>query len=983
MSSLDSSSDAILLDDIADEFVRRQREGENPTIDEYVEKHPKLEEHIRPLLATLQRVEIARPESDSSQPFPGLSGADGTELKQLGDYRILREIGRGGMGVVFEAEQVSLGRRVALKALPQASQLDPRQFARFQLEARATARLEHPHIVPIHGVGEDDNLHYFTMQFIDGPGLGEVLNEVRLLRNEQRTLSEESATSGIARVMQSGTLSEAVGDQPQTKEAESTVNLAASDTFVSLSDASRDSLGTRYFHNVARIGVQIASALEFAHSHGILHRDVKPSNILLDLRGKAWITDFGLAKADDAADVTHTGDIVGTLRYMAPERFEGWADIRSDVYSLGLTLYELATLQPAFGTGDRATLIQRIREADPPLPRAIDSRIPRDLETIILKAIAAEPAQRYRTAGQLGEDLERFLAGQPIRARRTSTWEKARLWTRRNPAIATLLISLFLVLTAGFATSTWYWHKATQQAADLASSERKATELSRIASDRAAEAEESRVTAEQQRDVALSKSRDLRVAVDQLFTAIADDPLLKTVGLEKFRRSMLERANQYYDEFHNETPDDPGLAFEHAQLTYKLADMNRQLGDLKAAKRLYTVVVDTVDNSAAPVPSLFEVAYRSRLMMAECSWRLGEPDDQLNRLIDAADRFLEMHSVETAAKFLTECAHMAVGVRRVNDAWTLSNRADELWEKIEPKPDEQRQHDMRIALHLTTRSRLALELAEYEEARLAASRVAGLLEPYGPSQLVSATNADMDYLIAVSYSHQELFAKSTKHYRRAAEVIGELQQAHPDVLTYRVKLMNYKYHLALNLHRQDQHQAALELLNETFEAIEENARQFPDVSINQRCLRGDTLNVLSGVHARLGNFEKQGQFTQMAIDTLQKVREETPYPMALIGLGSAWMHRADYFANINAAATEQRNAYEQAIDVLEQLLHVEPKHQQATLFLAQARLGQAELYLAVDDKDSARRLFQQVIDLEIDGYTERALAKMNELDAAP
>ena len=172
MSTADSSSDAILLDEIADEFARRQRNGEKPTVDEYVRKHPKLEEAIRQVLNTLHRIEKARPGESDSGSSSAIYGTNGKQITQLGDYRIVREIGRGGMGVVFEAEQVSLGRHVALKALPQASRLDPQQFTRFQLEARSTARLVHPHIVPIHSIGEDDSLHYFTMQLIEGPGLG-------------------------------------------------------------------------------------------------------------------------------------------------------------------------------------------------------------------------------------------------------------------------------------------------------------------------------------------------------------------------------------------------------------------------------------------------------------------------------------------------------------------------------------------------------------------------------------------------------------------------------------------------------------------------------------------------------------------------------------------------------------------------------------------------------------------------------------------
>jgi len=178
----------------------------------------------------------------------------------------------------------------------------------------------------------------------------------------------------------------------------------------------------QYFRSVAQMGVQVAAGLDYAHKQGILHRDIKPSNLLLDARGTVWITDFGLAKAEGADELTRTGDIVGTLRYMAPERFHGGSDPRSDVYSLGVTLYEMLTLCPAFEDSNRVRLMGRVTHEDPPCPRAVDRSIPRDLETIVLKAIAKEPGRRYQTAAELAEDLGRFLAGEPIRARRIGLW---------------------------------------------------------------------------------------------------------------------------------------------------------------------------------------------------------------------------------------------------------------------------------------------------------------------------------------------------------------------------------------------------------------------------------------------------------------------------------------------------------------------------------------------------------------------------------
>jgi WD40 repeat protein len=205
-----------------------------------------------------------------------------------------------------------------------------------------------------------------------------------------------------------------------------------------------------YFRSVAQVGLQVATALAHAHQRGIIHRDVKPSNLLLDLSGVTWVTDFGLAKSDDDG-LTSPGDVVGTLRYVAPERFSGRCDARADVYSLGLTLYEMLVLRPAFDSADRLRLVEMVRDQEPVAPRRIDRRIPRDLETIVLKAIDRDESRRYQTAEALADDLRRFLADEPISARRALFRERLLRWVRHNRAVAAALAAVFVMLLAGLA----------------------------------------------------------------------------------------------------------------------------------------------------------------------------------------------------------------------------------------------------------------------------------------------------------------------------------------------------------------------------------------------------------------------------------------------------------------------------------------------------------------------------------------------------
>ena len=283
----------------------------------------------------------------------------GARLERLGDFRVLREAGRGGMGVVYEAEQQSLGRRVALKVLAAHAIPDPAQVRRFEREARAAAQLHHTNIVPVFGVGEQDGLHYYAMQFIPGLGLDNVIDEVKRLRSGAPTAAPATTAQPDCRERPGGIATTAAGiarslvteqfvSSPPVTDEPSATEPSRSDEFEIVLDSHRSMVGSpdltsegvlgpsglssesgsdaRYWRSVARVGLQVAGALEYAHTQGILHRDIKPSNVLLDAQGTAWVADFGLAKAVEGDDLTHTGDIVGTIRYMAPERFQGRCD---------------------------------------------------------------------------------------------------------------------------------------------------------------------------------------------------------------------------------------------------------------------------------------------------------------------------------------------------------------------------------------------------------------------------------------------------------------------------------------------------------------------------------------------------------------------------------------------------------------------------------------------------------------------------------
>lgn len=353
-----------------EEYLAKLEQGEAPDRAQWIAAHPHLAPHLEEALAGLDLMRQLSTRS-AAQSAPA----------QLGDFRILREIGRGGMGVVYEAEQISLKRRVALKVLRMGPVMDEVALRRFQREAETVGRLHHTNIVPIFAIGAEDGVRYYAMQFIEGRDLGKVAQEMR---------GEASSVD---------------------------------------------------FRQIADWGLQAAEALAHAHQRHVIHRDIKPSNLILDPEGRIWLTDFGLARRTDDVSLSLTGALLGTPRYMSPEQAAAAhrpVDHRTDLYSLGATLYELVTGLPIFEGSSAHDVLSQILHAEPKPPRDVAPGLPRDFETLILKCLAKDPAQRYPSAQSLADDLRSFVAGQPISARRPSWVERTRRWIRQHQRLLAL-----------------------------------------------------------------------------------------------------------------------------------------------------------------------------------------------------------------------------------------------------------------------------------------------------------------------------------------------------------------------------------------------------------------------------------------------------------------------------------------------------------------------------------------------------------------
>jgi serine/threonine protein kinase len=528
-----------------DEYVAALEAGEKPERQAFLARHA----DIAPALAECLEGMDALHRSSSGSPRPGngeVPPVDWHPGASLGDFRIVREVGRGGMGVVYEAEQISLGRRIALKVLPFALTLDPRQLQRFRNEARAAAQLHHQNIVPVFYVGSERGVHFYAMQYIEGQSLAELIYGLRQLKpsGERRATAPPSDPKPAAHGESTGPF------LPARPVAAAPTSVRPID---SLSTAY--SVGSPAFYPaVARLALQAAEALEHAHEYGVVHRDVKPANLMVDVHGHLWITDFGLAQFQSDAGLTQSGDLLGTLRYMSPEQAGGrrvLLDHRTDVYSLGATLYELLTLQPAFDGTDRNSLLHQILYEEPRPPRALRKSIPVELETIVLKCLDKDADRRYATARELADDLRRFLSHEPIRARRATAVQRLRKWGRRHPSVVWASVVLCVLTVVGSLISAVLLQRAYDQ-------EQR----------RSHEAEERFLLA--------------REELDGMFR-LCEEELADKPHLDNLRRLMLENFLIYYQRLIEQRHDDPAAAAELAATRTRVQQILDDLAVLQGA----------------------------------------------------------------------------------------------------------------------------------------------------------------------------------------------------------------------------------------------------------------------------------------------------------------------------------------------------------------------------------------------------------------
>ena len=923
------------IEEVVELILERIRGGERPDIDSWIERHPHLADEIRAVVPMLLVMEegtadekLGNGGETAAAENRGQSSASIPD--QLGEYRIIEELGRGGMGIVFRAEQSTLSRIVALKVLPYHALFDDRSLRRFHLEARAAAGLEHANIVGVYGFGEEEGVHYYVMQLVEGQSLDRVLADVIQIREGGKSNPHEATTATTLHRAAEGPAKAAA---PNTASAASTTASSTTAT------------GRHWSDEVARIGASVADALQYAHGRGVLHRDIKPANVLIDARGHTWVTDFGLAKVEGGDELTRSGEILGTLRYMAPESLRGWNDARSDVYCLGVTLYECLTLQPAFHDVDRARLARKIVEDEPAPPRRLVASIPRDLETIVLKAMAKEPSQRYATAGLLAEDLRRYLVHEPISARRSTTLERGIKWARRKPAQAALVCVLLLSIVAALAGALWH----NRQLADQVETTRLAREQSE------------------------ADYRRAKRTVENMLSRFGLETLRDRPGKQSLQRQVLEEALVFWEEVIEERSNTE-THLELAKALYAVAHIRQIFGEHergKLAARRALAELDLCDEQAG------EASLLSRDLRTTCLRTLGRTllalgDKEAGLEVSSQSRaLLETLVTEEPTllearlrliRWISEDAELQVNEtpettrRDIEAAIARLDRLRVESSQSESKESVSQELEKTFAL---SRARLLGQLgrASYELRELRSAEESLLEAESLIRDLIAREPADrslwtklahsLDRLGVVYASRGRLDEASAK-FTEAVPLLEELRRDFPESPVHLTSLSNAYEVLGYIANRRRQPDSALDHIERAVEVQEELVRLQPDLPGTHRELskRVRNLGVLFAQRVLGGEdtlAEKADRTLVRSAEVADEVTRRTPGDsQALTAAAAAW--------STLGAFRRAREETEQAIPALERAAELGELAVAATSVMAPRKT----LYSCLNDLAAAR-----------------------------
>ncbi len=803
----------VRLSDELDRYLQSLESGAPLDPEDVARRHPDIAFAFTNYLKKLDAIYDIR---TALPPSPINPDATPESVLQLGDFRLEAEIGRGGMGIVYKAQQLSLNRQVAVKILPMAAMLDARQIARFKNEAHIAGLLRHPHIVPIYSIGYENGLHYFAMQLIQG------LSLEQWIRSQQAVAPESTTTNA---------------------------------SFPDKVPNARHDWKT----TVAWI-IDVAEALQAAHEAGILHRDIKPSNLLLDREGKIWVTDFGLARGQNPSALTRSGDLVGTLRYMSPEQTTGSSalqDGRTDVYSLGATLYEMLALQPAIAGEDGPHLLRVIQENDiPPLDR-VTTGLPRDLSTVVAKSMAGKRDDRYETASEFADDLRRVLAGEPTCARPATAIDLATRWAVKHRRYVAILSIACLISLIGFASNT----------ARLATA--------KLASD--LHAQRASMNEKLARDVVHRLGA-------QMAEQLADIPAASGV-----RHRLLAETLDYYRRFATEAERDPNLQEDLAITLGKIGGVLNAIGQraeaIDALSQSATMYASMVHKQATP--HLLQSWSTSQNNLAQVLQQAGEIEraaglyasavrtqKQLCQAGQQSARSPLATSLNNLALLLNETGHMA--------------RSEQLFKEaidcLSAEPSSLEEHRTQLADLKTNYSQLLSDRSPREAIELAqqalslrlgimssstphtlghdldlASHQSPLVSPQLASQTISTLHAlGTAHLSAADYE------SACSAFQQAVTIGQQLTNRWPDQFSFQRDLAISNNHLGLA----SCHAEAFDRANSAFLTAMKLGTQLRDrfpQEAELQSLLGGVLNNLGYLHQQQGDAREAARFYRQAV----------------------------------------------------------------------------------------------------------------------
>lgn len=742
------------LDDLVVECLDRMESEGDSAVDALCALHP---EHASALASRIRTLRAA-----------GLIGEAGTRAQtepfpdRLGDFELVARLGAGGMGVVYRARQTSLGREVALKLIRPEHLYFEGARERFRREVEATARLQHPGIVPIHTVGEERGVPYFAMELVAGLSLGEVLERVR-------------------------------GRSPASLAGRDLLALLPGEGSSALFDGS-------WCEAVARIVREVAEALEHAHRRGILHRDLKPSNVMVTRSGRVLLVDFGLSSSRATTDptakrLTRSGSHLGSLPYMPPEVVTGGAgacDARGDVYSLGATLYELVTGELPFAADDGALVLHRITEGRVKRPREHDAAIPRDLEVVCLTAMEHDPARRYPTAADFAADLTRVLERRPIEARPAGPFLRIARYAQRRPAHAAA-IGLAVVLLVGVPTVLWIQQRVANREIRAGLDE-----------------------ARKQRDRARANLDVAAESIEDLLARVGDRDLDRVPGVDKLRARILDDALALNEQLVEVAPDEDVGVVRAAIARARTAEIRRLMGRNAESIDLFDEALAVLAHADANLLREGEVAwsaantYARRAQVLRDVGRnedaLADADEAVRRLQSAhlgpareAQRASALrHALSHAATSLFLLGRREEGIARQREGIAVARR------EVETSPDADTQ--LMLGASLCALSYQLLESGRSEEAEKVLEEAVELeeralaLDPL--SREGRGALADARINLGTARWRQLDPPGAVPHYRRALELLESLVRDFPTVTDHATALNDCRTSLAGALHYQ-------------------------------------------------------------------------------------------------------------------------------------------------------------------------------------